>query len=31
MPVTVKKPTAAEAQAMQSKPVWLCGVSEFDW
>jgi len=29
--ITVKKPTTAEAQAMQSKPIWTCGVSEFDW
>ena len=31
MTITVKKPTEAERQAMQSKPVWSCGVSEFDW
>ena len=30
MPI-VKKPTTAEAQAMQTKPIWSCGVSEFDW
>ena len=29
--ITVKKPTPAEAQAMQAKPIWTCGVSEFDW
>gem|GEM_PF-5335965 len=29
--ITVKKPTPAEAQTMQSKPIWSCGVSEFDW
>ena len=31
MQVTVKKPSEAEKQAMKSRPVWTCGVSEFDW
>ena len=31
MEVLVKKPTEKEAQDMQSKPIWTCDVSEFDW
>jgi len=31
MTIRVKKPSPAEVQAMQSKPVWGCEVSEFDW
>jgi len=31
MDITVRKPTDAEKRAMQSKPTWSCGVSEFDW
>lgn len=31
MDIIVKKATEAEKAAMQSKPVWECGVSEFDW
>jgi uncharacterized cupin superfamily protein len=27
----VKKPTEAEKNDMESKPVWECGISEFDW
>ena len=31
MKIIVKKPSEAEKAAMQSKPVWECGVSEFEW
>lgn len=31
MDIIVKKAAEAEKAAMQSKPVWECGVSEFDW
>ena len=31
MKIIVKKPTEAEKADMKSKPVWECGVSEFDW
>ena len=31
MKVTVKKPTEAEKDEMLSKPIWECGISEFDW
>ncbi|MCL2508309.1 MAG: cupin domain-containing protein [Oscillospiraceae bacterium] len=31
MNITVRKPTEAEKAEMQSKPIWGCGVSEFDW
>jgi uncharacterized cupin superfamily protein len=31
MDILVKKPTDREIAAMKSKPVWTCGVSEFDW
>lgn len=31
MEILVKKPTDREIEAMKSKPVWSCGVSDFDW
>jgi len=31
MTIRVTKPTPAQVQAMQSKPTWSCGVSQFDW
>ena len=31
MEVIVRKPTEKEIAVMKSKPVWTCGVSEFDW
>ena len=31
MSITVKKATQAEKDEMSTKPVWECGVSEFDW
>ena len=31
MRVIIKKPTEDEATFMRTKPVWSCGVSEFDW
>ena len=31
MNVIVKKPTEAEKADMQSKPIWECDISEFDW
>ena len=31
MEIIVKKPTEAEKAEMQTKPVWGCEVSEFDW
>jgi len=31
MSILVKKPTDAETAEMSIKPVWECGVSEFDW
>jgi uncharacterized cupin superfamily protein len=31
MKITVKKADEAEKNEMISKPVWGCGVSEFDW
>ena len=31
MEITIKKPTEIEKADMQTKPVWECGVSEFDW
>ena len=31
MEVLVRKPTEKEAAEMKSKPVWTCGVSEFNW
>jgi len=31
MNITVRKPTEVEKAEMQSKPIWGCEVSEFDW
>lgn len=31
MDITVRKPTKAERAHMQTKPVWACEVSKFDW
>jgi uncharacterized cupin superfamily protein len=31
MDILVRKPTDREIAAMKSKPVWTCGISEFDW
>ena len=31
MKITVKKPSEAEKADMETKPVWGCEVSEFDW
>ena len=31
MEILVKKPTEREIAEMMSKPIWTCGVSEFDW
>ena len=31
MDIIIRKPTDNEIAAMKSKPVWTCGVSEFDW
>ena len=31
MNIIVRKPTEAEKSDMRKKPVWECGVSEFDW
>jgi uncharacterized cupin superfamily protein len=31
MDIIIRKPTDREIEAMKSKPVWTCGVSEFDW
>ena len=31
MDISVKKASDGEKAAMQSKPVWECGVSEFSW
>jgi uncharacterized cupin superfamily protein len=31
MEIIVRKPTEREAEEMKSKPIWSCGVSEFDW
>ena len=31
MSIIVRKPSKAEKSEMQTKPVWECGVSEFDW
>ena len=31
MEILVSKPTDREIEVMKSKPVWTCGVSEFDW
>jgi uncharacterized cupin superfamily protein len=31
MEISVRKPTEKEVVEMQSKSVWRCDVSEFDW
>ncbi len=31
MEIIVRKPTEKEVEAMKSKPIWSCKVSEFDW
>ena len=31
MDITVRKATDADKAAMQSKPIWECEASEFDW
>lgn len=31
MEIIVRKPTEQEKNHMLSRPVWGCGVSEFDW
>jgi len=31
MSIIVKKPTENEKSDMNKKPIWECGVSEFDW
>ena len=31
MNITVRKPTESEIREMRTKPVWECGISEFDW
>ena len=31
MKITVKKATETEKVEMSTKPIWECGVSEFDW
>ena len=31
MEILVKKPTDREIEGMKTKPVWTCGISEFDW
>ena len=31
MNILVKRPTEAEKAELLTKPVWACGVSEFDW
>ncbi|MCL2772205.1 MAG: cupin domain-containing protein [Oscillospiraceae bacterium] len=31
MDIIVRKPTEAGKADMRTKPVWECGVSEFDW
>ncbi|MCL2695230.1 MAG: cupin domain-containing protein [Clostridiales bacterium] len=31
MNIIVKKPSEAEKAEMTRKPIWTCGVSEFDW
>jgi uncharacterized cupin superfamily protein len=31
MDILVRKPSDSEIAAMKSKPVWTCGVSEFNW
>ena len=31
MDIIIKKPTELEKSEMQTKPIWGCEVSEFDW
>ena len=31
MDIIVRKPNDREIAAMKTKPVWTCGISEFDW
>jgi uncharacterized cupin superfamily protein len=31
MDIIIRKPTDSQISAMKTKPVWTCGVSEFDW
>jgi len=31
MDIIVRKPTDREISGMKTKPVWTCGISEFDW
>jgi len=31
MDIIIRKPSDSEIAAMKTKPVWTCGVSEFDW
>lgn len=31
MDIIVKKATEEEKLEMQTKPIWECGISEFDW
>ena len=31
MEIIVRKPTEADKSEMRTKPIWSCGVSEFDW
>ena len=31
MNITVKKASDSEKKDMESKPIWTCDVSEFDW
>ena len=31
MEVLIRKPTDNEIAVMKTKPIWTCGVSEFDW
>ena len=31
MDIIVKEPTEAEKAEMQTKPIWECDISEFDW
>ena len=31
MDIIVRKPTDREIEAMKTKPIWTCDVSEFNW
>jgi len=31
MEITVRKSTDREIEAMKTKPVWTCDISEFNW